>query len=52
MNQYQGYPENGGAFGKWTSKTLNVGDKIDRYGSLYGKFFKIWNTMEMGIIRK
>lgn|GEM_PF-2827025 len=33
------YPENNGALGEWTSRTLNPGERIDRYGSVEGNYF-------------
>ncbi|WP_317231450.1 glycohydrolase toxin TNT-related protein [Epilithonimonas zeae] len=42
------YPADGGALGDWTTKTLEVGTKIDRYGSSFGKYFSEYGTpMEM-----
>ena len=36
--KYQ-YPENGGASGEWTNKSLISGERIDRYGNEEGKYF-------------
>ncbi|MCE4564659.1 TNT domain-containing protein [Maribellus sp. CM-23] len=33
------YPNNDGALVNWTSKTLNPGERIDRYGILKGNYF-------------
>jgi len=42
------YPLDGGAMGKWSNITLEVGSKIDRFGSNYGKYFSnVGTPLEM-----
>ncbi|WP_346320974.1 DUF6443 domain-containing protein [Chitinophaga sp. YIM B06452] len=38
------WPENGGALGEWNSEFLMPGTEIDRFGSVYGKYFSPRNT--------
>jgi len=42
LNPWNGkykYPENGGALGEWTDKTLQIGEKVDRFGNEEGTYF-------------
>ncbi len=41
------YPANNGALGAWSDETLQVGTKIDRYGSEFGKFFSSSGTPDL-----